>query len=126
LGLSNAWATAIAAAITLAANLIIAPWVPADLILEDSVGFGILDLSARTSPNFPPPPEAEYTTAGGIRVLTEPESKGVDYFEWRKYRSDDSRYNILFRYSRGLIYTAIHARPLLRLRKVLDRLIEPE
>jgi hypothetical protein len=102
LGLSNAWATAIAAAVTLAINIFVALWAPADLIIEDAAAFTTLDLGMLTSPNFPQPAPVEFTSAGGIAVRVEPVSKGFQYVERREYRSDeeDSEYHITLRYNR--------------------------
>lgn len=52
LGLSSAWAAAIAAAITLAINIFVALWAPATLIIEDAAAFTALDLATLTSPNL--------------------------------------------------------------------------
>lgn len=102
IGLSYAWSLAIAAAITLAIDLLVALWAPADLIIEDAAAFTALDLAMRLSPNFPPPPVLELTSAGGIDVKVEPVSKDVQYIERRKYVSDEeeSEYHITLRYSR--------------------------
>lgn len=101
LGIGNAWAAAIGAAIALAVNLFIALWAPADLIIEDSAGFTSLALAALVSDNYPSPPEASYTSAGGIDVKVLPVSKLVEYRERREYISDeeDSEYRITLRYS---------------------------
>lgn len=98
-----AWATAIGAAITLAILIFVALWAPADLIIEDFIGLSLLDLAARTSPNFPAPPSLQKVTSGEIRVNTETISKGVTQtVERRGYRSDDedSLYLITLRYDR--------------------------
>ncbi len=102
LGLSSAWIGAIAAGIVLAIGIFYAIWAPADLIIEDSIGLSELKLGSLTSPNFPPPPNVAYTTAGGIKVEATSQSKSFAYVEVRKYRSDDedSRYNITLRYNR--------------------------
>lgn len=102
LGLSNAWATAIAAAVTLAINIFVALWAPADLIIEDAAAFTALDLGSLTSANFPAPEARGFTSAGGIDVRIEPVSKGVQYTERREYRSgeEDSEYHITLRYNR--------------------------
>jgi hypothetical protein len=95
-------AAAIAAAITLGITMLYAIWARPDLIIQDAIGLSAMDLSTRTSVNFPPPPLMSYVTDGDIEVKTELESKDLDYKEWRKYNADDggSRYHILFRYSR--------------------------
>ncbi|MGD2070445.1 MAG: hypothetical protein PVI57_17345 [Gemmatimonadota bacterium] len=101
-GLSQAWASAIAAGIALAINAFVALWAPADLVIEDAAAFSTLTLSGLTSVNFPAPPEKEFTSPGGIDVHVVPVSKGVQYVERREYRSDgeDSEYHITLRYNR--------------------------
>jgi hypothetical protein len=102
LGLSNAWAAAIASAVTLAINIFVALWAPADLIIEDAAAFTALDLGSLTSANFPAPEARGFTSAGGIDVRIEPVSKGVQYTERREYRSgeEDSEYHVTLRYNR--------------------------
>jgi hypothetical protein len=97
---STAWGAAIGAAIALAVNVVIALWAPADLIMEDTLAFRASDLAALTSPNFPSPPVAQYTSPGGIDVKAEPISKGVQYLERREYKSGDSTYRLTLRYNR--------------------------
>jgi len=101
LGISSAWGTAIAVAITLAIDLAFAYFGRADLIIEDAAAFTALDLATRLSPNFPLPPVLEFTSAGGVDVKVEPVSKDVQYIERRKYDGDDgSEYHITLRYNR--------------------------
>jgi hypothetical protein len=101
LGASYAWSLAIAAAITLAIDAVVAYFGRADLIIEDAAAFTALDLATRLSPNFPPPPVLEFTSAGGVEVTVEPVSKDVQYIERRKYDGDDeSEYHIRLRYNR--------------------------
>ncbi|MTI85144.1 MAG: hypothetical protein FH756_14925 [Firmicutes bacterium] len=102
LGLGAAWASAIAAAVTLAFNFFVALWAPADLIIEDFDGFTTLDLANLTSATSPPPAVEEFTSTGGIEVTIEPVSKNVQYREMRDYHSEaeDSRYQIILRYNR--------------------------
>lgn len=102
LGLSASWAAAIAAGIALAIHLFVALWAPADLVIEDAAAFTPLTLGELTSPNFPPPSEQVFTSAGDIDVRILPVSKGVQYVERREYRSDseDSEYHVTLRYNR--------------------------
>ena len=93
---------AIGIAITLAVDIFIALWAPADLIIEDTIGWSACDLAMLTGANFPAPPVERSTSPGGIEVKAEPVSKGAaEYVERREYRSDDedSRYSITFRYT---------------------------
>lgn len=94
---------AIAVAIVLAVNAIIALWAPADLIIQDIVGLSASQLAALTSDEFPAPVPAQYTTASDIDVRVNPVSKGGgEYVEGRDYRcsDEDSRYEIRLRYTR--------------------------
>ena len=83
--------------------MVVALWAPADLIIEDSLGFSTADLVALTSPNFPAPQEGPYTTERGIEVKTTPLDKiPLQYRERREYISaeEDSRYEIVYRWNR--------------------------
>jgi hypothetical protein len=94
---------AIAAAVVLIVILILAAWAPADLLIEDSLGFTLADLDALTSTDLPMPVIAPYTTQQGIKVKVVPLEKiPTQYRERREYRSDeeDSRYEIVLRYNR--------------------------
>lgn len=93
----------IAVAITLAIDLIIALWAPADLIIEDPTGFSALELAERTGADFPAPTTAPFTTEGGIRVSATPIDKvPLEYRERRDYVSneEDSRYALVYRFNR--------------------------
>jgi hypothetical protein len=99
-------AAAIAAAITLAIDVIIALWAPADLIIEDSLGATTTDLVALTSASAPAPDPRTFTTEGGIVVNVNktipPVKIPLEYHETREYVSEDegSRYEITYRYNR--------------------------
>ena len=100
-------AIAIAVAVTLAIDLFVALWAPADLIIEDNLAFSVNDLVRLTNINIPAP-EADsdktlYTTPGEIKVRLMLSGKTPNqYTEERGYISDDedSWYNITFRYTR--------------------------
>jgi hypothetical protein len=103
LGLKHPIILAVAAAIALAVILFLSAWAPADLIIQDELGFTTVDLAALTNGNFPPPLVAELTTSGGIKVKVTPLEKGPsEYRERREYVSEDeeSRYEITLRYNR--------------------------
>src|SRR5690606_8024451 len=101
LGLATAWATAIAAAVTLVVNLFVALAAPADLIIEDVAALSLLSLAALTRANYPAPIEAAYESDGGIDVKVKPVAKGAEYRERREYKSssEDSEYHITLRYN---------------------------
>ncbi len=94
---------AIAIAVILAIHLIVAAWAPADLIIEDSIGYSLAQLAQLTCPNFDVPPRLRFTTGGGIVVDTTPlEKLATQYKEKRNYYSEDetSAYEIFFRINR--------------------------
>jgi hypothetical protein len=101
--LSHPIILAIAAAVVLVVILILAAWAPADLLIEDSLGFTLSDLDALTNTGLPLPVVAEYISQQGIKVKVVPLEKiPTQYRERREYRSDkeDSRYEIVLRYNR--------------------------
>ncbi len=103
LGTTQIVVGAIAVAVTLAIDLIIAAWAPADLIIEDPTGYSLGDLAQLTSPNFDLPPRLNFTTVGGIVVDTTPLQKlATQYKEKRNYYSEDesSAYEIFYRINR--------------------------
>ncbi len=103
LGLSHPIILAIAAAVVLVVVLVVAAWAPADLIIEDSLGFTLADLDELTSANFPLAGLTQYVTQQGIKVKVVPLEKApTQYRERREYRSEteDSRYEIVLRYNR--------------------------
>jgi hypothetical protein len=101
--LSHPIILAIAAAVVLVVILILAAWAPADLLIEDSIGFTLGDLDALTNASLPLPVAAQYVSQQGIKVKVVPLEKiPTQYRERREYRSDeeDSRYEIVLRYNR--------------------------
>jgi hypothetical protein len=103
LGLKGAIVLAIAAVLTLAVDVFIALWAPADLLIEDALGFTTVDLAELTNADLPAPSVTEYSTAGGIDVKVSPvEKRAQEYSELRHYASDDedSQYEITLRYNR--------------------------
>ncbi len=103
LGLSHPIILAIAAAVVLVVVIIVAAWAPADLIIEDSLGFTLADLDELTSASFPLAALGQHVTQQGIKVKVVPlEKVPSQYRERREYRSDkeDSRYEIALRYNR--------------------------
>jgi hypothetical protein len=94
---------AIAAAVVLIVLLVLAAWAPADLLVEDALGFTLADLDELTNADLPMPVFTPYTTQQGIKVEVTPLEKGpAQYKEYREYRSDaeDSRYGLVLRYNR--------------------------
>lgn len=102
-GLTGLIAAAIAVAVVLAIDVIVALWAPADLIIEDAIGPSVSDLVELTSVNFPVPDPSEHVSAQGIKVTVTPlEKTPQQYRERRTYVSDDegSKYEIVYRYNR--------------------------
>jgi hypothetical protein len=96
-------AGAIAVAVVLAIDVIVALWAPADLIIEDMIGPTLPDLVQLTSVNFPLPLPSEHISPQGIKVIVTPlEKTPQQYRERREYVSDDedSRYEITYRFNR--------------------------
>jgi hypothetical protein len=108
LGSIGGWIAGIAAAVTLAVDVIVALWAPADPIIRDSFGFSVVDLDQLTSASFPAPPPVSFETEGdgGISVnvnkTVPPEKLPLQYRETREYVSstEESRYEITYRYNR--------------------------
>jgi hypothetical protein len=98
---------AVAISLTLAIDLFVALWAPADLIIQDTLGFSATDLARLTNINTPGPVANSdttiYTTPGDIQVrLMRTEKTPFQYLEQRGYLSDDedSWYNITYRFNR--------------------------
>lgn len=106
LGWVGALVIGIAIAVTLAIDLIVALWAPADLIIQDALGLTIGDLAALTSVNAPMPAASSHTTEDDIVVninkTVAPIKLPLEYHETREYVSDDqdSRYELTCRYNR--------------------------
>jgi hypothetical protein len=99
-----AWAAlGIALVVTLYIDVIVALWAPADPIIADSIGLGVVDLAQLTSPDFPAPADLAYTSAQDIDVRGESlEKLPTQYRERRSYHSvhRESNYQITLRYNR--------------------------
>jgi hypothetical protein len=94
---------AIAAAVVLVVLLVLATWAPADLLIEDALGFTLADLDDLTHADRPMPVIGPYMTQQGLKVTVTPQEKApTQYKEYREYRSDaeDSRYGVVLRYNR--------------------------
>ncbi len=108
LGAIAGWVAGIAVAITLVVDIVVALWAPADPIIRDSFGLSAIDLDRLTNANFPAPPASSFKTEGdgGISVNVNsgipPEKLPLQYRETREYvsSSEDSRYEIAYRYNR--------------------------
>lgn len=93
-------AAGISAALVTAVISGVAFWMPADLIIEDTLVFSTYDLGRLTSLNgqaFP----SNHTAPGGTKVNVKPKEKTINqYKEERTYSGDDSKYTIRFRFNK--------------------------
>jgi hypothetical protein len=100
------WLLAIAAAVLIGIDIIIALWAPADPIIRDSFGLSVNNLATLTSANAPAPDPTTFTTEEDIVVNVNktipPLKLPLEYHETREYVSDDqdSRYEITYRFNR--------------------------
>jgi hypothetical protein len=96
-------AIAIAAALAAAVVAVVARWAPADLIMDDAIGFSVIELAELTNADAPSPGVSRKDSPQGLEVNVTPLEKGALTFrEVREYVSDaeDSRYEIHLRYNR--------------------------
>lgn len=96
-------AIGIGALVTAGIDLIIALWAPADLIIEDSLGYSTADLTALTSENYPAPADVSYVTAGKITVNPQFVDKiPLQYRVRHDYvdQDEDTRYDVTYRINR--------------------------
>ena len=102
-GVKGAIAIAIAAVIVIAVDAIIARWAPADPIMQEALGFSVVDLAELTSVNFPSPGFTTHDVTDDIRVQLNPQEKLPNqYREFRTYISseEESQYELVLRYNR--------------------------
>jgi hypothetical protein len=101
--LKGAIAIAIAAVLALAVIAIVAYWAPADLIMDDAIGFSVVELAELTNANVPAPVFTEFESPQGLKASSNPVEKGaLTYREFREYHSEEeeSRYDLFLRYNR--------------------------
>lgn len=101
--LKGAIAIAIAAVVAAAIIAVVAYWAPADLIIDDAIGYSVIELAELTNANVPSPGFGHFDSPNGLEINLTPLEKGaLTYREFREYVSDeeDSRYEIYFRYNR--------------------------
>lgn len=99
----GAIAIAIAAVVAVAIIAVVARWAPADLIMDDAIGFSVVDLADLTDAASPSPLITHHTSPLGLGVNVTPlEKSALTYREFREYVADeeDSRYEIYLRYNR--------------------------
>ncbi|MDQ2986637.1 MAG: hypothetical protein M3R13_07930 [Armatimonadota bacterium] len=101
--IKGAIVVAIAAILALAIIAVVARWAPADLIMDDAIGFSVIDLAELTNANVPSPGFGHFDSPQGLEINLTPLEKGaLTYREFREYVADDedSRYEIFFQYNR--------------------------
>ena len=94
---------AIAAVLAIAVIAIVARWAPADLIMDDAIGFSVIELAELTNVGTPSPTITTATSPQGLEVVRTPLEKiALTYREFREYVSDDedSRYEVYLRFNR--------------------------
>jgi hypothetical protein len=99
----GAVAIAIAAVIGIAIVAVVARWAPADLIMEDAIGFSMVDFAELTNVGVPTGGIASHRSPQDLGVAVTPLGKtALTYREFREYASDpeDSRYEVYLRYNR--------------------------
>jgi hypothetical protein len=101
--LKGAIAIAIAAVVAIAIVAVVAYWAPADLIVDDAIGYSVIELAELTNANAPSPTFEQLESPQGLKVSLNPLEKGaLTYREFREYFSqeEESRYEIFLRYNR--------------------------
>jgi hypothetical protein len=99
----GAIAIAIAAVIGIAIIAVIARWAPADLIIDDAIGFSVIELAELTNVGVPTGGITKHRSPQDLEVVVTPLVKSaLTHREFREYVADDedSRYEIFLRYNR--------------------------
>ena len=103
-GWTGAIVAGVAALITIGIDIIVALWAPADPIIRDSFGLSLTDLAVLTSANAPAPDRTTFKTEHGIVVNVNktipPLKLPLEYHETREYVSEDSSYEVTYRFNR--------------------------
>jgi len=94
---------AIAAVVAIAIVAVVARWAPADLIMDDAIGFSMIELAELTNLGAPSPGISRHRSPQDLEVVVTPLGKtALTYREFREYVADeeDSRYELFLRYNR--------------------------
>jgi len=85
-------------------------WAPPDLLIEDLLVFGQLNLRHLTSPSVPLPSPSSHQSPQGVDVSVRPLRKADGaYFEKRTYKHSGATYSLTLRYERiGLENELVH------------------
>jgi len=96
-------AAAIGGLFGIAVIAVVARWAPADLIMEDALGFSATELTALTNAGLPTGGITKHRSSQDIEVVVTPQEKSaLTYREIREYVADDegSHYMVFLRYNR--------------------------
>lgn len=97
-------ATGVGAAVLIGIAAAVALWAPADPIIRDSLALTVNDLAKLTSVSLPPPDPRSFPSSDKIAVNVNktipPEKRPFQYHETREYVSEDSRYELIYRFNR--------------------------
>ncbi|MGK9232080.1 hypothetical protein KXS07_13520 [Inquilinus limosus] len=99
----GAIAIAIAAVVGIAVIAVIARWAPADLIMDDAIGFSVIEFAELTNVEVPAGGITRHQSPQDLEVVVTPLDKiALTYREFREYVADDedSRYEVYLRYNR--------------------------
>lgn len=99
----GAIAIAIAAVVGIAVIAVIARWAPADLIMDDAIGFSVIELAELTNVDLPISGVTRHPSPQDLEVVVTPLGKtALTYREFREYvaEDEDSRYEVHLRYNR--------------------------
>jgi hypothetical protein len=92
---------AIALVVVAAGITVFALWAPPDLIIEDPrAALDVVTFAQLTDPRVPLPSVRTFTSPNDIDVTVTPVNRVGEYRERRRYRSEDSTYEIILRYIR--------------------------
>ena len=99
----GAIAVAIAAVVSIAVIAVIARWAPADLIMDDAIGFSVTELAELTNVDLPTSGISSHQSPQDLQVVVTPVGKtALTHREFREYvaEDEDSRYEVYLRYNR--------------------------
>ncbi|WP_285214650.1 hypothetical protein, partial [Klebsiella pneumoniae] len=86
----GAIAIAIAAVIGIAIVAVIARWAPADLIMDDAIGFSTIELTELTNVGVPTGGVTSHRSPQDLEVVLTPLGKtALTYRDFREYVADD-------------------------------------
>ena len=103
----GAVAIAIAAVVGIVVIAVISRWAPADLIMDDAIGFSVIELAELTNVDLPSGEITTQQSPQDLEVVVAPLGKtALTHREFREYvaededEDEDSRYEVYLRYNR--------------------------